>query len=265
MEKTALIHKCTIIDNVKVTSNVYKMRFKSPEIALHSCPGQFLQLRITKNLDPFLRRPFSISRVDKENCIIDVLYKVVGRGTGLMTTFKKDDLIDILGPLGNGFNIKGDFSHALIVAGGIGCAPVFFLIDELLTTGKTIELLFGVRSAEQLIDFNEFSDLLKVTVCSEDGSCGTKGLVTDLIRDALVDASYPSTRGYACGPNSMYKQIQNINFTSDSIHWQVSMESSMACGTGVCQGCAIKMKTNDYKLVCSQGPVFNLKEINFNG
>lgn len=266
MKKTHLIHKCPVIDNEIVSGDVYKMRFKSPEISLHSCPGQFLQIRITKNLDPFLRRPFSISRVDKKQGIIEVLYKVVGRGTELMTRFTKDDLVDVVGPLGNGFEIKGEFSHALIIAGGIGCAPVFFLIDELLAFGKKIKLLFGVKSAEQLIDFNEFNDLLKVTICSEDGSCGTKGLVTDLIRGALEEASDALTYGYACGPNLMYKQIQNINLSTDtSLYWQVSMESNMACGTGVCQGCAIKMKTNDYKLVCSQGPVFNLKDIDING
>jgi len=265
MNKTILIHKCPIIDNLHITSNIYKMRFKSPDIALQSYPGQFLQLRVTNNLDPFLRRPFSISRVDKKQGIIHILYKKIGRGTSIMTRLKKDDIIDIVGPLGNGFKTTGDFTQALIVAGGMGCAPVFFLIDELLKNGKEINLLFGVKSIKQLIDFNKFGDLLNLTICSEDGSCGKKGLVTDLIMESLHDASPSSTYGYACGPNSMYKQIQNLNSNSDSIYWQVSLESSMACATGVCQGCAIKMKTNNYKLVCSEGPVFNLREINFNG
>ncbi len=262
--KTILLHKCLIIKNIPITKDIYKISFKSPDIALNSSPGQFLQLRITENLDPFLRRPFSISRVDKKRGIIDILYKVIGRGTELMTHSKNNNLIDVVGPLGNSFDIEGDFQKALIVAGGIGCAPVFYLIDELIEKNKNIKLIFGSKTRKQLIDFNEYGNKIDVSICTEDGSCGTKGLVTDIILKEIPDSS-GSVQGFACGPNPMYKVIQDLFSVSKSIPWQVSMESRMACGTGVCQGCAIKMKTNGYKLVCSQGPVFNLKDINFNG
>ncbi|MFO7889197.1 MAG: FAD-binding oxidoreductase, partial [bacterium] len=142
------------------------MQFKSPDIALHSSPGRFLQLRITENLDPFLRRPFSISRVDKKRGIIDILYKVVGRGTELMTHFKKNDLIDFVGPLGNSFNIDGDFQDAIIVAGGIGCAPIFYLIDELIKKEKNITLIFGAQNIKHLVDFNQYENRIDLSICT---------------------------------------------------------------------------------------------------
>jgi len=261
--KKILVHKCLIIENIPIVNDIYKLRFKSPDIALNSLPGQFLQIRITENLDPFLRRPFSISRVDKKHGIIDILYKVVGQGTELMTYYKKNDLVDIVGPLGNSFIIDGDFQEALIVAGGIGCAPVFYLIDELIKKDKKIKFIFGSKNRKQVIDFNEYGNKVDVSICTEDGSCGTKGLVTDIILNEISNVSH-SLQGFACGPNSMYKKIQALFSESTSVPWQVSMESRMACGTGVCQGCAIKMKTNVNKLVCSDGPVFDLKEIEFN-
>jgi len=264
MKKITLIHKCRIIENSIVARDIYKMRLKSPDIALHSSPGQFIQCRVSKSLDPFLRRPFSISRVDKKRGIIDIIYKVIGRGTKIMTWYKKDDLADVIGPLGNSFILNGDFSDTVIVAGGIGCAPLFYLIDNLLEKGKKIKLIFGAKSAEQLIDFNEFNDFIDLSIFTDDGSSGKKGLVTDGITNDIINTSN-FMYGYACGPNLMYKKIQYLFRESNSFYWQVSMESTMACGTGVCQGCAIKMKSSEYKLVCSQGPVFNLKDINFNG
>ncbi|MFO7890861.1 MAG: hypothetical protein R6V04_11040, partial [bacterium] len=126
-----------------------------------------------------------------------------------------------------------------------------------------ITLIFGAQNIKHLVDFNQYENRIDLSICTEDGSCGTKGLVTDIILNVIPDSS-DSLQGFACGPKLMYKEIQNLFSKSNSFPWQVSMESIMACGTGVCQGCAVKMKTNNYKLVCSQGPVFNLKDINFN-
>lgn len=263
MTNTSLIHKCKIIENKRICENIYRIKFKSPDIAVHSSPGQFLQLRVTENLDPFLRRPFSISRVDKKLSVVEILYKIIGRGTTLMTEFKKDDLLDIMGPLGNSFNTEGNFNNSLIVAGGIGGAPVFYLMDELLKKRKKITLIYGTQNINQLIDFDRYKDHIDLVICTEDGSCGTKGLVTDVLKEHVRNSS-EIIYAFACGPNAMYKQIQNLFPESKTVYWQVSMESNMACGTGVCQGCAIKMRTNNLRFVCTHGPVFNLEDINFN-
>lgn len=259
-------YSCHVLDQTEITADIYRMSLKVDEIARDGHPGQFVHLRIGNGTDPLLRRPLSIHRVDREQGRIELLYRVVGRGTGLMRKAEQGDIYDLLGPLGRGFRMDGSFSHALVVAGGMGSAPVFFLIDELLLLGKQVTLFWGVKCKSEIFDLPDLKNNgVEVRVATEDGSMGHDGLITDILKQFIEDRREDSSlEGYVCGPKGMLKKIQAMA-RETSCNWQVSVEERMACGTGVCLGCAIQVKQGGYKMVCSDGPVFDLGEIVFDG
>jgi len=234
----------------------------APEIAQVAQPGQFVHLRIGQRIDPLLRRPFSIHRVKRELGCLELLYRVVGRGTALMAAAKEGESFDLLGPLGKGFQTHGDFSHALIVAGGMGSAPIFFLIDTLIAMKKQVTLLWGVRTEKEIFNISDFKNAgITVGIATEDGSLGLHGLVTSLLDQFLVncDQEY-SLEGFACGPAAMLNGVHGL-VKNTSFAWQASFEERMACGIGVCMGCVVKTKEGGYRITCSNGPVFDLKEM----
>jgi dihydroorotate dehydrogenase electron transfer subunit len=211
-----------------------------------------------------LRRPFSIHRNHSGDGRIEVLYRILGAGTGLLSRKKKGDILDLLGPLGQGFRLDGAFSHAVIAAGGMGIAPVFFLIDELLRRKKEVTLFWGVKGRGELFGLDDLENSgVVVNVSTEDGSLGHRGMVTDVLRPFLsqpLDRS--SMAGFVCGPKGMIREIQKMSHYT-GFFWQVSAEEKMACGVGVCAGCGIRLKRGEYRMVCSDGPVFDLKEMVF--
>ena len=259
-------HRCKVLNQTRISENIYSLVLESSEIASVSSPGQFVYIRVTNGLYPLLRRPLSIHRVDSKKGEIKLLYRVVGRGTECLQYLKEGDVVDLLGPLGTGFCFKKSFSHAIIVAGGMGSAPVFFLIDKLLELEKDVTFFWGVKNKSEVFALNDLRNLgVNVKIITEDGSMGEKGLVTDILKPFL--AKYRENRsveGFACGPVGMLKQIQKMTEVT-VFDWQVSLEERMACGIGVCMGCGVKMKKGGYKMVCSDGPVFNLREILFDG
>ena len=143
-------YSCHVLDQTEITKDIYRMLLKIDEIAQDGHPGQFVHLRIGCGTDPLLRRPLSIHRVDREQGRIELLYRVVGRGTELMRKAERGDFYDLLGPLGRGFRMDGSFSHAIVVAGGMGSAPIFFLIDELLLLDKQVTLFWGVKCESEI-------------------------------------------------------------------------------------------------------------------
>ena len=255
-----------VIDQVEITPQIYRITIESEIIARQSQPGQFVQLRIHEGIDPLLRRPFSIHRVHRDRNTLDLFYKIVGRGTHLMRSFKKGDTVDLLGPLGKGFVIDRDFQQAVIVTGGMGSAPMFFLIDELLDAGKKIVLYWGARSKNEIYQLSELKKTnVEVHITTDDGSMGHQGMVTDLFESSLPSLQNSGTfRGFVCGPKSMIQVMQKIA-EKTRFSWQVSMEERMACGIGVCMGCGVKMKSGMLPMVCSDGPVFDLSEVLFDG
>ncbi len=234
---------------------------------VQSCqPGQFVHLKVTTGQDPFLRRPFSIHKIDRNAGTFDLLYKVVGRGTAIMRETPAGTSFDTMGPLGSEFRIDDTFSHALVVAGGMGIAPVFFLIDALLGASKDVTLFWGARSSGEIFGLDAIrSRGVKVHTATEDGSDGVCGMVCDALDPILKKYRDDSTAGgFVCGPHGMLKAVQNqaMNTVFD---WQASAEERMACGAGVCLGCAIPMRSGGFKMACTDGPVFDLKEILFDG
>src|SRR4030067_3338482 len=259
-------------------------------------PGQFIMLRITEQVDPLLRRPFGVyrilgsrirgqgSRVREQG--IEILYKVVGKGTRLMTGLKPGDKLDILGSLGNGFpltdkgqgaGVKG--KEIIMIAGGIGIAPFYLLAERLKAEGFRQRLLFGGRSKDDLPGLDEFKKLkINIKISTQDGSVGKKGLVTDLLKSELRTPNSKLQTIYACGPKGMLKEVARVAKIAD-VPCYVSLDNVMACGIGACLGCAIKtvrssefgvksknshlstLNTQHYKMVCKDGPVFAAKEI----
>ena len=257
---------CKIIDQKSFTEDIYRVTLESKLIAETCQPGQFVHFRVTPHIDPLLRRPFSVHRANREKSTFDVLYRVIGRGTDLMQQMKPGDCLDTMGPLGNGFQLEGDYTDAIVVAGGMGSAPVFMLIDFLIDLGKRVTFIWGARMAKEFFDLDDLRRLgVEVRLATDDGSMGHCGLVTQLMETFLEEShSTNARRGFVCGPEAMLACVQPIAAKS-GFSWQVSLEERMACGIGVCQGCAVKDVSKAYRMVCSDGPVFDLGEVVFDG
>jgi dihydroorotate dehydrogenase electron transfer subunit len=253
---------CAIVRQEKLTESIFRMTLDAPALGTKSSPGQFVHLRISQGNDPLLRRPFSIHRRLADNIEIELLYRIVGRGTAMMSRLKPGDFVELMGPLGNGFKIDPELD-AVIVAGGMGSAPVFFLADELAKTKRSVTLFWGVKEGREIVDEAFFRERgVDMKIATEDASRGASGLVTGLLLKEIVHASRENIQGFVCGPECMSIEVQKIIRETPGL-WQVSLEERMACGTGVCQGCAVSVRDKGLQMVCHDGPVFDLKEIQF--
>ena len=258
-----------IISNKRISPTSWEIKLTCPEIAQEADPGQFVMVRVGNNIDTFLRRPLSIHDI-KNSSSLELLYKVVGRGTEIMTGLKKGDSIDILGPFGKGFEINHVPEYAILIAGGIGVAPLGFLLRSLRNKGlkeENIYFLYGAKSRNEILCLNLIKNLgAKIVIATEDGSLGKKGMINGQLEDLLrkLTKKKSETFIFASGPNNMLKVVSSIA-KEFNIPCQISLEAKMACGFGVCLGCAVKIRnnnnTNRYKMVCNDGPVFDAKEI----
>jgi dihydroorotate dehydrogenase electron transfer subunit len=245
------------------------MAFEAPRLAAEAEPGQFLMLSIPPTHDPLLPRPFAVFNV--EGRCVEILYRRVGKGTGLLSGMRTGDLLRVLGPLGNGFALPDPSVESIVLAGGIGIASVHFLLVHLLRrqTAPTT-LLYGARSHEEIVPL-EFLDKegLLLRIATEDGQQGVKGTVIDLLSTTLAPTGNPPTatmESFVCGPPAMLRAVAG-RMKGLGMRAQFSMESRMACGYGVCQGCVIPFKGDHdpkqikYRKVCTEGPVFLAEEI----
>ena len=245
----------TIVSNTECIPGVYLAEVEAPDIADKAIPGQFLMANCGPELT--LMRPFSIHQAVNPDRL-SFLYKKVGRGTALLSQYQKGQQVDILCPLGNGFYIKPASKHILLVAGGIGIAPLFFLANYALSRGKSVKLIIGAATADQLYPFDMLpTGILPVEITTEDGSYGTTGMITDILPEFIENAD----QIFACGPLSMYRKMSDIVQSLQlKREVQISLEIRMGCGIGTCYGCSIKT-IHGMKQVCSDGPVFNMDEI----
>lgn len=245
-----------MLELAKVTANSQPMAkahwlwLEAPRIAQTAKPGQFVMVRCGENDEHPLRRPLSIHQ--REGDKIALLFNVVGEGTQWLSQRKSGDKLDLLGPLGNGFSISPDSNKLLLVAGGIGIAPLYFLAEEAAKQGLSVTLLYGASSAAQL--YPHLPDV-KIITATEDGSAGTKGMITDYLPDFIKDFD----QLFACGPLAMYQTMAKMSELK-SKSAQISLEVRMGCGLGVCYGCTVKTK-NGLKQVCQDGPIFELNDI----
>jgi len=244
-----------VLETKQVHENIYIQKIHSPEIARLIKPGQFLNIRVSENTFPLLRRPFSICDVDGEN--ISLMFNILGEGTRILSHKHPGDFVDILGPLGNGFNLEGDYKTAIIVAGGLGAAPFPFLTRKIINNKKIISFVGG-RTKQDVITYG----LENLVLSSDDGSIGFTGNVVQSLENNLDKIEIASSKVFACGPNAMLRVLKDFCL-KHNIDCEVSTECAMACGFGICQGCPIESTSNSdkYLLVCKDGPVFNVKDV----
>jgi dihydroorotate dehydrogenase electron transfer subunit len=257
MEKIQNIYK--VLVNEKISPRYWRLAFDAPDLATQVKPGQFVHIRTDEHgLQPFFRRPFSVYRARK---YVEIFYDVVGPGTKLLSLKKKGDIIDVLGPLGTPFEMPPPSTkQVILIAGGIGIAPMLILSDVLKNRKCDFILLFGGRDRGHVYPLQEFKDNgVKVYIATDDGSVGAKGRVSVLFDK--IGKNSGQTFIYTCGPNPMMKAVQTFA-AGQGISGQAACEEIMACALGACLGCSIETK-NGFKTVCYDGPVFNLDEVKF--
>ncbi len=235
----------TINSNVKIAKDVYKM------VLCGDCTdikcGQFVNIQLD---GLYLRRPISVCEVEGEK--LTLIYKVVGKGTEAMSKMLKGTELDVLTGLGNGYDLSKSGDKPLLIGGGVGVPPMYELCKQLINEGKQVSVILGFNKAEEVFYADEFKDLgAEVFVATADGSMGTKGFVTDVMKD-MTDYTYV----YTCGPEPMLKAVYNESRTSG----QFSFEERMGCGFGACMGCSCKTKYGN-KRICKEGPVLVKEEI----
>ena len=247
----------TIVSNRHVKNNYWVIKLETGW--KDYTPGQFIMLDIPGETT-FLRRPFSVARL--VDGVVEICYKMVGEGTSAMTRLPVGSKLLALGPLGNGFAIPATTTLAgrcntlrhLLVAGGYGIAPLLGLAERL--RGQDIHLFYGAKTAEDLLYLDEFKKLcVELHLTTEDGSKGEDGLVTDVLKKFLRQRTNAL---YACGPKAMLDSVRTI---APSHQIQLSLESYMACGSGVCLGCVVQDKQGEYVRVCREGPVFDAEAL----
>jgi dihydroorotate dehydrogenase electron transfer subunit len=239
-------------------------------------PGQFVHILVEKNSSLLLRRPFSIYdyRCKKISTEIDILFAVVGKGTRILAEKSPDDMVGFLGPLGKGFGINNTAKTILLVAGGVGIAPLYLLSKgyNSMNTSQKLILLFGAKSKAKLYGLRNFKKLgLSINIATEDGSIGKKGLVTELLEEHLRKLDPDTLKNiqlYCCGPDAMIEKI--VKMVLDfNLSCEVSLEKRMACGLGACGGCVTKVFDNRntfrYSRICIEGPVYNTTQLYYEG
>jgi len=268
----------TVVENVRLARDTYRVRFHAPEIARSITPGQFLMLRIAGGNDPLLGRPLAlydtVLDTSGQTVGVDVVYLVVGKLTNRLATYTAGQTLDVWGPLGNGFPLQ-ETEHLVMVAGGIGQTPFLGLAREYLglrhygsrrvnaLKPRRVTFCYGARSEAYFAGLDDFSALgIDIRLSTDDGSRGYHGLVTQVARGVLAES--PSCRVVCCGPERMMEAVAELA-AEHHVPCQVSLETPMACGIGICFSCVAKVADDaggwDYKRTCVEGPIFPAEKL----
>lgn len=234
-----------ITSNEKIARDIFKMTIAGDTSAI-TAPGQFVNIKLDGF---FLRRPISVCDCVGEN--LTLIYKTVGNGTEQMSRMKNGDELDLLTGLGNGYNTEASGDSPMLVGGGVGVPPMYMLCRKLISEGKNVTVVLGFNSKDDVFYENEFRALgADVHIATADGTYGTKGFVTDVIKNLQY------TFFYTCGPEPMFRAMHKMMKTPG----QYSFEERMGCGFGACMGCSCKTLTGN-KRICKEGPVMESEEI----
>jgi dihydroorotate dehydrogenase electron transfer subunit len=256
---TTALHTGTVAVNEMVGDELWRMAIRVedwqgpiPE------PGQFIMLRVADGGEPLLARPFGVAgfEISDNRAHLEIIYRVVGRGTAMMAKLKDDTAVSFLGPLGRAFRAAPENTKCILVAGGVGLPPLLYLARVMVEDGRgsDLTLIYGETTRERLLDLDHrIIPAIEVVVCTDDGSCGQQGLVTDQLSAKLNGADLAI---FTCGPNPMMAAIYAMTGES-GLNVQFSLEARMACGFGVCSGCAVMTASGTYERVCVEGPVFS--------
>ena len=253
-----------LVKKEKLLDGLYKFSLETKEIVDIVKPGNFIEIRINENLDPFLRRPISIYNIEKEKSIIEIIFQVKGKGTELLSKKQEGDFIDIIGPLGNGVFKFEKHKNIAVIGGGIGIFPLYELTKEAKELNLNIDTYIGFRNKELVVLEKEFENTSNnLTITTDDGSYKNKGFAIDYLKENLKTKKVDCI--YTCGPLPMIKAVKALA-KENNIECQISLEEKMGCGLGVCLGCAVKTAESSkedpqYVHVCKDGPVFESKTV----
>jgi dihydroorotate dehydrogenase electron transfer subunit len=249
------IEDLEIVANKRLTKDFFILELSGNESLPDFKPGQFAQVRIDKSPDTFLRRPISIHDVDYSKNTFKLFIQVAGKGTHTLSKLQNGDLLNLIYPLGNSFSLPVEKDKVLLVGGGCGIAPLLFLGKYLKSNGYIPDILLGFRNIDRVVEFEEYAEIGKVFLTTEDGSKGEKGYVTD--HSILQEEKYDKI--YCCGPESMMKAV-SAYCRNNSISCEVSLENLMGCGIGACLCCIVNTHKGNL-CTCIDGPVFNINEL----
>lgn len=251
-----LLENVEVLGNDRVAEGVGLLVLEAPRIAASVRPGQFAHLRIERGSDFILRRPFSVHRASEER--IEVLYQVLGRGTRRLAESRRGDRMDAIGPLGTGWDVPDGVGHVLLVAGGLGAAPLGMLAESLAERGVAVSVALGAPTAERLVARELFERVARrVEVATDDGSAGEAGFVT-LVSERLIAEDRPGMV-CVCGPEVMARAVA-AQAAAARVGCRVSLERLMACGVGACLSCVVSTRSGQ-KRACCDGPVFDAEEV----
>jgi len=258
--------------NHEVAPGHFIMSVGVPERFETPLPGQFVMVRMRNSMDPFLSRPLSVYSFERQRngATLEFLYRIVGKGTACLSRLREGEGIDLLGPLGNGFHTPSSIDHAVLVAGGVGVAPLTYLACHYrrrISSFLKITCYLGAKSAADIIGLERLQDFCsEVIVSTDDGSQGVCGVVTDALAWDARNRAGNAEFIYACGPRAMMKCLSE-QIAEDDVPCQVSLEERMACGVGACLGCAVALRNRMGGLyhgrVCKDGPIFNIRRVNW--
>jgi len=269
-----------VIHNYTLAPRIFRMGLLPLEPLPRAVAGQFYMVRVSRGLDPLLRRPlshFGYCRAPKSKssrakgeAALEILYQVKGRGTDLLSRMTPGEHTDLIGPLGRGWQAEPAAQRLLLVAGGIGIVPLRGLADQLRVQGdqRPITLIWGAGTGSEICCREDLEALdLELLPATEDGSFGHPGLATDLLEPMLEDIGKTPVAVFACGPWAMLKKIAEVT-SQKKIPCQVSLDEFMACGLGACLSCAVRGRARDREpprnlRVCKEGPVFRAEEIDW--
>lgn len=268
-------YSTTILANHEISPGYFRMKLLAPGFGSETRPGQFLMLRPATGLPTMLRRPFGVLRSGNvpPECdglppreYVEILYKVVGKGTAFMSELHAGDRAEVLGPLGNGFELGAPATEKILVGGGIGLVPLLLLAETLVARGDKVRLLMGGRTRDDILCVTEFERLgVETYVATDDGSLGEAGYVTKVLERKL--GKFPQVDVFACGPMPMLRAVAAI-CAERQVGLQVSLEAHMACGVGACLGCVVKGAGHSeaaprYLCTCKAGPVFDAADLDW--
>jgi len=249
------ITEAKLVEKKSLCPEHFFMRFISPEIASEAKPGQFVNI-LTGAEGAVLRRPFSFMRASAKEGTFDIIFRVVGIGTGWMSELKPGDKINVIGPLGNGYNMAKAGKKPCVVGGGVGIPPLIWVIEELHNKGLNPLIYLGGREAAHLFGLDEIRALgYEPVLATEDGSVGAHGFITRPLEESVRPSDVSQV--YVCGRIEMLRTITAWGARIGG-RIQISLECKMACGFGVCLGCAAPSRKGGYMHVCTDGPVFTL-------
>lgn len=260
--------KAKLIEKEELIPGIFKFCVEAPEVVKIAKQGQFIEVRVSDNIEPFLRRPISIHNMDKKSGKLEFIFQVKGKGTDILSKRNIGDLIDIVGPLGKGVFDYSNYKKIAVIGGGIGIFPLYELSKNAQNDGKEVNVYLGFRNKDLVVLEEKFKKVSNnFILTTDDGSYSEKGFAIDFLKKDIEDGKIDCI--YACGPLPMLKAVQKLSIEKN-IPCQISLEEKMACGLGVCLGCAVETAESpkdapQYKHVCKDGPVFDANYIRFIG